>query len=230
MFPKEQEWLRREDELAEELMVLLGEEYDDVIAMIESGQIDLEGYWAKRKNKWVDTLGKAAKGAFVASVLFDLVRLFGGSDPPDYREQMQLDALAYVADYVQRTAGDITGTSGEVVTSLVAELALGEIDLAELKERLVEAGFSEARARTIAVTENTRAMFHGEEKTREFLRSQGFEVVAVWYTANDDQVCELCGPLHGTYEDGPGRGWGGRGYTPANTHIGCRCRTRTIVL
>lgn len=92
------------------------------------------------------------------------------------------------------------------------------------------APLSDVRALRIAVTETTRAYSKGsqigaEQLEREFPEADVYEV---WMTNNDDQVCELCRPLHGKekkrgtqfYEhalDDPFQD----GYPPR--HVGCYC-------
>jgi len=92
--------------------------------------------------------------------------------------------------------------------------------------------FSEDRAQRIAVTEITRtyAKAHqiaGDEMKKEF---PDVKVIKIWYTNNDDLVCEFCGPLNGTevevnenfydiedaYQDG----------NPPQ-HVNCRCWMET---
>lgn len=72
----------------------------------------------------------------------------------------------------------------------------------------------------IAVTETTKASSKAERAAAEdFERATGTRILAYWYTADDDRVCPLCGPLHAKAEqvwlrefpDGP----------PA--HPRCRC-------
>lgn len=59
--------------------------------------------------------------------------------------------------------------------------------------------FGTARAELIATTEITRAYAEanqivGEELAKEF---EGVPVVKIWFTNEDDRVCEICGPLAG---------------------------------
>ena len=57
-----------------------------------------------------------------------------------------------------------------------------------------------ARAERIAVTEVTRAYAMGNQTYGEQLKKENpdVKVVKIWYTNNDDKVCDLCGPLDGT--------------------------------
>lgn len=80
--------------------------------------------------------------------------------------------------------------------------------------------YGESRAERIAVTETTTAISMGEDLGAEAAKGVGYLSLAVWATAQDDRVCNTCGPLNGLpeaawradYPDGP----------PAHVH--CRCR------
>lgn len=80
----------------------------------------------------------------------------------------------------------------------------------------------EDRAEAIAITEITRAISRGEEFAAGLIQKQGVLLECVWWTAQDERVCPICGELHGRielfwvdeYPDGP----------PA--HVRCRCRKR----
>jgi hypothetical protein len=94
---------------------------------------------------------------------------------------------------------------------------------------LVMREFNTYRAYLVAITESTRAI----QAARQFVdrivigrnrlysvgnenREQQYEVM--WYTMEDERVCEVCGPLHETYR---GKAW--LSYPPL--HPNCRCRT-----
>ena len=84
----------------------------------------------------------------------------------------------------------------------------------ELEKKLVPL-FGEQRARTIAITETTNAATQSElAMVNYFEASYPLKFSAIWITANDDRVCEICAPLDGkpiTNGD----------YPPA--HVNCRC-------
>jgi len=58
--------------------------------------------------------------------------------------------------------------------------------------------FSPSRATMIAITETTRAYSEAGELVSEEMRGYGIDFEEVWFTANDEMVCVLCGPLHNT--------------------------------
>ena len=47
--PKEEELRRREDLLVEELMVLFGQEREEIERRIQEGEIDLDDFWRERE-------------------------------------------------------------------------------------------------------------------------------------------------------------------------------------
>lgn len=93
--------------------------------------------------------------------------------------------------------------------------ARSELGLGWLRERLGRL-FSPSRAQSVAITEVTRAGYEGEKVTAQELRNRGLELLEVWITANDERVCEYCGPNHNRPR---GRFW----QVPPPLHPGCRC-------
>lgn len=85
----------------------------------------------------------------------------------------------------------------------------------EIEEKL-SPYFGSTRARTIAITETTRAYSKGVEIAKAVLEKDGVETVMVWQTARDERVCPICGP-----RDGKRYGDGWRDMPPA--HPNCRC-------
>jgi HK97 family phage portal protein len=77
--------------------------------------------------------------------------------------------------------------------------------------------FGDARASMIAVTETTRAYAEGERETARRAQEQGFRLVPRWHTANDELVCNVCGPNDGKLQT---EGWT-VDWPPA--HVNCRC-------
>lgn len=78
--------------------------------------------------------------------------------------------------------------------------------------------FGEARAKSIAITEVTRAASEGQERLAEDLRSRGAVITTVWQTMQDELVCPICGPRHNMPR---GSNW--TMLPPA--HPNCRCFT-----
>jgi hypothetical protein len=93
---------------------------------------------------------------------------------------------------------------------------------------MLQPALSQERALRIAVTETTRAYSKGNQIGAEQLKQEHPDVLVtvVWYTNNDDRVCELCGPLHDT-EVEQGAGFYdpeppyADGFPPR--HVNCRC-------
>lgn len=76
--------------------------------------------------------------------------------------------------------------------------------------------FDKQRATTIAITETTNAATQSELAMVNYLETTypSVHFVGYWITANDDRVCDICGPRHGKrIDDGD--------YPPA--HVNCRC-------
>jgi len=121
------------------------------------------------------------------------------------------DLNAHTERLLRRVVPQFVETPGMTVGQLRAEL---------------EPAFGEARARTIATTEVTRAYSQGTNIIQRQLAAGGLEMERVWRTSMDGRVCEICGEdglqdqpesewarIHGPAADGP----------PA--HVNCRCWT-----
>jgi hypothetical protein len=125
--------------------------------------------------------------------------------------------------YATGMVSGVTNTTRTIVTSALATVAatpgMTTSDFRDITER----AFTAERAKSIAITEATRAQFEGTRDTQSELHKLGFTTQLVWFTVNDDRVCPICAPLHGVPEDNPGGGvWDGGITQPA--HTGCRCR------
>ena len=61
--------------------------------------------------------------------------------------------------------------------------------------------FGPVRAEMIAITEVTRASVQGELALVNIIEMENSNIhmIPVWQTANDDRVCEICGPRNGTH-------------------------------
>jgi hypothetical protein len=92
--------------------------------------------------------------------------------------------------------------------------------------------FDEERAQSIAVTEITRAYATANQLAGEDLKKEfpDVRVIKIWYTNNDDRVCDICAPLDGmevdideffTTEDDKSLG------IDPPAHVNCRCWTDT---
>lgn len=116
-------------------------------------------------------------------------------------------------------------TKDRMVSELVKGLELGETK-PQMIARLSELGtsISESRAKRIVQTE-TQAIH--EYMRFETARLNGVKVKK-WITANDEKVCKICGPLHGTtismsynFDTGDEKASFTGKFPPA--HASCRC-------
>ena len=92
--------------------------------------------------------------------------------------------------------------------------------------------FNQARARLIATTEATRAHVEGELMAAGHMEDAGFyEYLKRWDTANDDRVCQICGPMHGVEVKGVRAMFdlpNGDQKEGPPAHPGCRCGVSMI--
>ncbi len=109
--------------------------------------------------------------------------------------------LAWVKAHTAELIVELTDNTKGIVEREMAQWIAEDIqDWVEAGEanpdliaRLVSRGLDPARARTIAVTEATRAY---AEANREAWRQSGFVTGQRWMTAVDERVCLYCGALH----------------------------------
>lgn len=135
---------------------------------------------------------------------FDLVR--GLEDTTIAQVQANIAAL-------QKDVSDFFGKP-----TTLAELR-GQIGkyIPDWTDRLGHVWSTPVRAEMIAVTETTRAAVQGQLDSVKFLQDDyGITMVSIWQTANDEKVCEICGPRNGKHE---GDGWS----DPPPAHPNCRC-------
>lgn len=127
-------------------------------------------------------------------------------------------AVRWAKQYAGELVRGITRTTQRTVRDAVADfISTPGLTVSDLKDML-STTFGASRARTIAVTEFTRAHFEGTREAAEEIRKVGFEMIGIWRTAVDDRVCPICAPLEGVRE--VGGTWSG--YQPP-AHPNCRC-------
>lgn len=141
-------------------------------------------------------------------------------------------AVDYAKKYVYGLVKDINDTSLKTVGDAISKFFEEGLTRGDLEQMLVGT-FGPVRGEMIAVTEVTRAAARGEDAVWDELHEQGIEMDTSWNTLNDELVCEICGPLHGTLADGrddEGPYWEtefGQVHCPA--HPRCRCNENNIL-
>ena len=126
-------------------------------------------------------------------------------------------------EWALRMADSLTRDLQRVTTPRILRLVADWIDNSEPIGRLFERvrgdyGYSEDRARTIAVTEVTRAFAQGNQ---EAWRESGVVAGMRWSTSNDELTCPICRPLNGTVA--PLGGTFADGIESPPAHPRCRC-------
>lgn len=128
-------------------------------------------------------------------------------------------AAAWAITYGDNLVGEIAKTTTPRIQRLISDWITNGESLQTLIDR-VQSGYlySENRARTIAVTEVTRAFAQGNI---EAWKASGVMELKRWNTAVDELVCPICAPLHRTTVPMNGTWPGGIESPPA--HPRCRC-------
>ena len=106
-------------------------------------------------------------------------------------------AIEWVNRYNYDLVAGINSTTERLIRSALDAFYRDGIPLDEVAEML--SAFGPVRARTIAITEITRASVHGELGLVNMLADEipGLRWHTTWETANDDRVCPICAPLRG---------------------------------
>ena len=139
------------------------------------------------------------------------------------------DAAAWAREHAGELVSDIVANTrtaiGETVAGWIETPAATMGDLFDALGPDSLFAFSEARARTIAVTEVTSSYAEGGAIAARGLEEY-FTIVKTWHTNNDGLVCPLCRPMNGQTAEGvDGDEWTNVGFSvprPA-LHPNCRC-------
>lgn len=127
-------------------------------------------------------------------------------------------AIEWVNSYTFDLVSGITDvTRRGIQAAIQAFYEDGTMSISDLADSLVNL-FGPVRAEMIAITEVTRASVQGELALVNMIEMENpnIHMIPKWQTANDDRVCEICGPRNGTRY---GTVW--FDYPPA--HPRCRC-------
>lgn len=138
------------------------------------------------------------------------------------------DAEKWARTYSNELIRGIDETTRKRVSGLVGDYIANGETLAQLQRRLRDSNspFSASRARSIAVTETTRAFAAGNIAA---WRTSGLVEGKRWNTANDEIVrgCPICAPLDGEQVALDAQ-FGGR-YDHPPAHPRCRCWVSPVV-
>lgn len=138
-------------------------------------------------------------------------------------------AVRWAQTYTFNLVKEITGTTRTFLQEAIPEWLNSGLPLDELKA-VLEPMFGEVRAEMVAVTETTRAWSEGNQAA---WKESGNVDKKQWMTAEDELVCEICGPLDGMIVELDGDGFtteeGGIGIQGPPAHVNCRCGLQPVV-
>ena len=139
--------------------------------------------------------------------------------------------IEWVNDYYTNLDGALVGSVPNINATSRTDFARafldwqrGELETAGYADglpqliRAIEPTFGRVRAERIAVTETTRIFY---ESTWQAANANPNVLYLRWYTAADERVCPVCGPLHLAVIPKAQRTWAGGVSIPA--HPNCRC-------
>jgi len=126
-------------------------------------------------------------------------------------------ASRWARQYSFELVGGITDKSRRATQEAIAGFFEQGMTRADLEATLIRIYDSPTRAELIGVTEVTRAASEGDQEIARQLAKDGFSLIPVWMTSEDERVCEICAPLNEKVIEN-------NSYPPA--HPRCRCRHR----
>lgn len=144
-------------------------------------------------------------------------------------ELINSQALDWAKVYTYEKVHDITVTTRDFISKELQTWIQSGGPLQDLMDALAGDVYSDYRAFMIATTEVTRAYTEGN---LDAWRISGVVSGKQWFTAEDDIVCDICGPLDGSTIGLEEEGYKGYldemvGGPPA--HVNCRCWLQPIV-
>lgn len=148
---------------------------DGAMLGVEAGRYQVESAVMGRKAAIVSTAWDIANAAVIAWLVGDGT---GGG----------------ITAYLDTLTNGIMATTIAQASPLVAAWAANGQPMSALVSALTQTGFSDTRARRIALTEVTRAYAKGN---KEAWIASGVVDGRIWRTSADELVCPVCGPLSG---------------------------------
>lgn len=178
-----------------------------------------EEFWTGEREKLFSVLFPLVQDAALTGAQNAITELGVGVDFNLVNKAVKKWASLYSGELVK----GITETSQSLLQKKLADWIESGKPLGDLIKD-IEPMFSASRAEMIAVTEVTAAFAQGN-----LASWKASDVVdgKKWTTAQDDLVCEICGPLAETETDLDGEFEDGSDGPPA--HVRCRCGLRPVV-
>lgn len=142
----------------------------------------------------------------------------------DSGDKLITAAGQWASTYTFGLVKGVTDTTRELLQNAVSDYQNSSgMTRGDLEARL-QSAFGASRVESIAITETTRSSGAATDLYEAQLNDAGFDTVQVWNTANDDLVCDICGPINGKSDNE----WGDVEGVPA--HPRCRCSTTIKVI
>ena len=220
-----------------------GRLYDEFAAALD-GQRDrllrlVDATNGRPTQRQLDAFWRAEDDAFFANVqrgLYDVaqeraITSIVTTGAFDMWETVNQRVIDWVNDYYTNIDAEIVGSIPNLNATGRTEFARafidwqrGELETAGYADglpqliRAIEPTFGQVRASRIATTETARIHY---EATYQAAQANEFITHLRWYTAADERVCPICGPLHLQTIPKAQRTWAGGVSIPA--HVNCRC-------
>ncbi len=110
-------------------------------------------------------------------------------------------AASWAKQHAYDLISGLTENTRNVVRESISSFFEQQMTRGDL-ETMIGRAFGPVRAEMIAVTEVTRAASAAEIAMGESLANEGIQMIATWYTRNDELTCPICEPLNNKKADG----------------------------
>ena len=226
--PNEEARMQDERRLERNVRKFLSEQFDRVIDEIKKKDaigrdvseksIFQPSFWDQEHDKMWDALAGDFVGILMHGIDEGIISLgsFGGAINPDMINQAIID---YATRYKNEWMYKMTDTARQAVQKAMINWLQSNEGLDTLI-KLLEPTFGKVRAARIAATEVTRLRAKANQLTWQ---ESGVVRQFRWSTANDDLVCQICGPREGMLFPLADM----TSMLPA--HVNCRCVGRPVV-
>lgn len=165
--------------------------------------------------------GVQAAQHFTASTVSPVLEKVYAAAARRLADQARLDISQDVIDrnaaiWAMLYAAELANQLNMTTLNRVNAAAAGLGSVTSIPAEIVDDAFNQERAAVIAATEITRAATAAETALAAVLV---VKPASTWNTAEDERVCEVCGPLNGTGPDV----YGAVSLSGPPAHPNCRC-------
>ena len=194
--PDDAQRIEDEIKLARSMGSFLGWQLEYIIREIRKYKGHLPfNFWETMRLRMFNEIGDNFIGIMVHGVDGGIWAMGAGTSGYVNRDNMNISLINYARRYKNDWLSYINNTTRDFVETSIADWMNSGESIDKLVRSLRDSTmFDKVRAQRIAVTEVTRLYAMGNQAVWE---ASKIIDLFTWMTANDERVCELCGPNEG---------------------------------